>query len=81
MYRDFIKGNFDGTTITDAEVVFSSSWRFTGKVVFTIESNGETGDVVTYELKKGVLQSPNMEIGVSEEDSIKIVRKTDIKYQ
>ena len=81
LYRDFIKGNFDGTTITDAEVVFSSSWRFTGKVVFTIESNGETGDVVTYELKKGVLQSPNMEIGVSEEDSIKIVRKTDIKYQ
>ena len=78
LFQDVIKGNFNGTTVTDAEVVFSSSWKFTGKVVFSIESNGSAGDVVTYELKKGILQCPNMEKVVSEEDSMKIVRKTDI---
>ena len=57
LFQDVIKGNFNGTTVTDAEVVFSSSWKFTGKVVFTIESNGETGDVVTYELKNFVTDS------------------------
>ena len=78
LIQDVIKGNFNGTTVADAEVVFSSSWKFTGKVVFSIESNGSAGDVVTYELKNGILQCPNMEKVVSEEDSMKIVRKTDI---
>ena len=35
---DVITGTFDGNEITDAEVVFSSGWRFAGRVVYSAET-------------------------------------------
>lgn len=74
---DVVTGTFDDNVITGAEVVFSSGWRFSGRVVYKAEtlSKKPLQTVFQYDLS-GTLTSPDLRKHFEVEHLI-IKRQTD----